>query len=126
SDLDNRRQIVREPGLPTAERRVTDRESPKTNLWGTHMFGTRRLLDGKVTVSGGYAYNDIDMDLAGSRIYGATFNPSFSVYSPNRQHLDEGYFGLDGSSRMKEHVGNVSVSANPFEDVQVLTALRIR
>jgi len=126
SDLDDRHQIVREPDSPTAERRVTDRQNPKTDLWGTHVFGTHSLLDGKVTVSGAYAYNDIDMDLAGSRIYGATFNPSFSLFSPNRQQRDEGYFDLDGSSRMKEHVGNVSVSANPFKDVQVLTALRIR
>jgi hypothetical protein len=126
SDIDNRRQIVRDPDSPTAERRVTDRDNPKSNLWGTHVFGTRRLLEGKVTVSGAYAYNDIDMDLAGSRIYGAMFNSSFSPFSPNRQQRDEGYFGLDGSSRMKEHVGNVSVSANPFEDVQVLAALRIR
>ena len=126
SDIDNRRQIVREPDSPTAERRVTQRENPESNLWGTHVFGTRRLLDGKVTVSGAYAYNDIDLDLAGSRIYGAMFNSSFSLVSPNRQQRDEGFFGLDGSSRMKEHVGNVSVSTNPFEDVQVLTALRIR
>jgi hypothetical protein len=126
SDIDNRRQIVREPDAPTAERRVTDRDNPKTNLWGSRVFGTRRLLEGKVTVSGAYAYNDIDMDLAGSRIYGAMFNPSFSLFSPNRQQRDEGFLGLDGSSRMREHVGNVSVSANPFEDVQILTALRVR
>lgn len=126
SDIDHRRQIVREPDSVTAERRVTQRENPVSDLWGTQVFGTHRLLDGKLTVSGAYAYNDIDLDLAGSRIYGATFNPSFSLVSPNRQQRDEGFLGLDGSSRMKEHVGNVSVAANPFDDVQLLAALRIR
>lgn len=124
--IDNRRQITQNPESPTDQRRITDRNNPDTDVWGTRVYGTRRLLEGKVTVSGAYAYNDIDMDLAGSRIYGADFNSSFSVFSPNRQFRDTGYFDLRGSSKMREHVGNVSMLASPFEDVQVLSALRIR
>jgi len=126
TSLDDRRQITREPGNPTLERRLTERDNSDSDLWGSRIHGTHRLLDGKITISGAYAYNDIDLDIAGSRIYGAQFNSQFSLTSPNRQQRDEGFFDLGGSSKLREHVGNFSMLARPFEDVQVLTAVRVR
>ncbi|MFN2377851.1 MAG: hypothetical protein ABR538_15050 [Candidatus Binatia bacterium] len=126
TDLDDRRQMTRNPGEPGAERRLTERDSSDSDMWGSRVFGVRRLLDGKLTVSGAYAYNNIDLDLAGSRIYGANFNPQYSPFSPNRQQRDEGFLNLTGQAEMKEHVGNLSVAANPFEDLQILAALRVR
>lgn len=124
--LDDRRHITRSPGEVGAERRLTERDSSDSDMWGSRVFASHRLMEGKLTVSGAYAYNDIDLDIAGSRIYGATFNPSFSLTSPNRQQRDEGFFDLSGKSEMREHVGNLTMAARPFEDLQILAALRLR
>lgn len=126
TDLNDKLNITREPGSLTTERKVTQRNSTKGDAFGTRVFGSRRMLENKVTVSGAYAFNDLNMDLGGSRIYGAMFNSAFSPTSINRQHRDEGFLDMHGRNQMREHVGNVAVSADPIEDLQVLTSLRVR
>ncbi|MFN2427062.1 MAG: hypothetical protein ABR587_11525 [Candidatus Binatia bacterium] len=126
TSLDDRRHMTREPGVMGVERRLTERDNSDSNLWGSRLFGSRRLFDGKVTVSGAYAYNDIDLNPSGSRIYGASFNSQFNPVSPNRQQRDEGFFDLGGNNKLREHVGNMSMMASPFENVQVVAAIRVR
>jgi hypothetical protein len=125
-NLDNKRNVVRAPGELGVERRFTERDDSHGDLIVARTHGTRRLLGDKLTISGAYAYNDIDLDIGGSRIYGANFHAAFDPLSPNRQQRDEGFFDLHGGSTMREHVGNVSLSARPFEDLQILSALRVR
>lgn len=126
TSLDNRRNVTRTPGEVALERRFTQRDNSKNDMFGARAFGMRRVLDDKLIVSGAYAFNDIDLVLAGSRIYGAAFNSSFSLTSPNRQQRDEGFYNLVGSTEMREHVANFAVVARPLEDFQILTALRLR
>jgi hypothetical protein len=125
ASIDDKRNVTRSPGQP-AERRFTQTDDSESDTIVARTFGSRRLFDDKLTISGAYAYNDIDLDIGGSRIYGSTFHSSFSPTSPNRQQRDEGFFDLTGSTKMREHVGNFSLAARPFENVQVLSALRVR
>lgn len=126
TDLDNRRNVTRQPGELLLERRFTQRDNSSSDMFGARAFGTHHMLGDKITISGAYAYNDLELDLAGSRIYGANFNSPFNPMAPNRQQRDEGFFDLDGSTEMREHVGNLSMLARPFEDVQILAAFRVR
>lgn len=124
--IDNRRNVTRRPDEPGLERRFTQRDKSDDDVLTSRAFGEGRFWDDKVIVSAAYAYNDIDMDLAGSRIYGQTFNPTFDPLAMNRQPLDEGFFDLNGGTEMREHTGNAGVSVRAIEDLNITAAFRVR
>jgi len=125
TSFDNRRNAVRNPGQAGLSRALTQRDGSHSDMGGARIYGMRSFGD-KLTVSGAYGYNNLSLDLAGSRIYGATFNAPYDPTYPNRQQRDEGFLDLSGETRMRENVGNVAIAATPMDDVQVLGAMRVR
>lgn len=117
------RVMHRRPGEP-ADRFVRDREATDADLFNVHAFVENHLNE-KTLVTAGYAFTSLDTDVTGSRIYGSSTEPVFDPTFPNGQPFDEGFLGLDGGSRLYQHMANLNLMFNPWDDFAVIPALRI-
>jgi hypothetical protein len=125
-EMDNRRHATRRPGEAGVQRSYTQRDNSESDVFGARAHAEQRLLEDRLILSGAYAYNDLDLDHSGSRIYGFSYNPTFDPLFPNRQQRDEGFFNLNGSSELVEHVGNANASWRPLDDLHLIAGLRLR
>jgi hypothetical protein len=89
--IDDSRNVARRPDSPALSRYVTSKDGTTADFWNFHA-STETQLHPKVLLSTGYSFTRSDIDLAGSRIYGATPGSPFLLKSPNQQFHDEGYY----------------------------------
>jgi hypothetical protein len=109
--LDNTHVARRRP-LEPADRYVTMRETTDTDLFSGNAF-YEHVFTEKLRASAGGMITDIDTNLSGSKIYGATPSADYSPAPTGRQAGDVGYFGLDGSTWLKQYIGNLNVVYEP-------------
>lgn len=119
-DLNNSLRITQSPGEP-GQQRITDRQKTTYDLLNVHALTETRFRTNLV-VSAGYAYSGLDNQLAGSRIYGASFDAG---YTPSSQH-GAGYYGLNGSSHLDQHVVNLNLMYNPAPAVAIVPSVRLQ
>lgn len=111
TQTDNRHVARRRP-LETADRYVTMRDAADTDLFSGNAF-YEHVFTEKLRASAGGLIADIDTTLSGSKIYGATPNADYSAAPAGRQAGDVGYFGLNGSTSLKQYIGNLNVVYQP-------------
>lgn len=122
TDHDNQRSSRRRP-FEAADRIVTTRDGTQSDLFAGHGFYQRRVGE-KLTLSGGALITDLDTILAGSRIYGGTYDPVYDPAFVRRQQRDEGFFDLAGHANLKQTVLNLNAVYVPREHWSVRPSFR--
>ena len=120
--LDNKRWTRRRP-FETADRQVTTKDQTKTDIFAAHGFYQRKVNE-QLTVSAGALRTDLDANLAGSRIYGQSFDPVFDPAYVRRQQRDEGYYDLAGEGEIKQTVLNLNAVYVPKKNWSVRPSIR--
>lgn len=120
--LDNKRFNRRRP-FETADRIVTSKDETKTDLFAVHGYYLRQVSE-QLTLSGGALVNTLDAHLAGSRIYGQSYDPVFDPAYLRRQQRDEGFYGLEGDAELKQTVLNLNAVYQPTEHWSVRPSVR--
>ena len=124
SEIDNSRNVRRRPD-EAQDRFFTQRDTVESDVYNVHAFTSTPFLDERLVLSTAYAYTNLDNDLGGTRIYGAGFNSAFDPTFAGRQPFDEGFVGLDGSTELRQHVGNFSLQGRPSEHLRATLAFRV-
>jgi hypothetical protein len=122
TELDNKRNMRRRP-LETADRIVTSKDATKTDLFSAHGF-YQRLVNQQLTISAGALVTELDSNLAGSRIYGQTYDPVYNPTFLRRQQRDEGFYNLTGSGDLKQTVLNLNAVYVPRKDWSIRPSIR--
>ena len=78
----------------------------------------------KLTLSAGGLITDLDTNLAGSRIYGQSYDPVFDPAYLRRQQRDEGFYDLTGHGEMKQTVLNLNAVYLPRKNWSVRPSIR--
>lgn len=120
--LNNSRNSRRRP-FESADRIVTTKDQTKTDMFAAHGFYERKVNE-KLTVSGGALITDLDANIAGSRIYGQTYDPVFDPAYLRRQQRDEGYYHLTGAAELKQTVLNLNAVYLPKKNWSIRPSLR--
>jgi hypothetical protein len=120
--LDDKRNTRRRP-FESADRIVTTKDETKTDIFAVHGFYSRVVTE-QLTVSAGALITDLDSNIAGSRIYGQTYDPVFDPAYLRRQQRDEGYFDLTGHAELKQTVLNLNTVYLPWQNWSVRASLR--
>jgi hypothetical protein len=120
--LNNRRNVRRRP-FETADRIVTSKDGTKNDLFAAHGFYQRQVHE-KLVVSAGALITDLDTHIAGSRIYGQTYDPVFDPAYLRRQQRDEGFTDLTGHAEMKQTVLNLNAVYLPKKNWSVRSSVR--
>lgn len=120
--LNNARHTRRRP-FESADRIVTTKDQTKTDMFAAHGFYERKVNE-QLTVSGGALITDLDGHLAGSRIYGQTYDPVFDPAYLRRQQRDEGYYHLTGEAEMKQTVLNLNAVYLPKKNWSIRPSIR--
>lgn len=121
--FDNKRWNRRRPFEPTADRQVTTKDQTKTDLFSAHAYYLKKVSE-TLTVSAGALRTDLDSAIAGSRIYGQSFDPVYDPAYIRRQQRDEGYRNLHGSAELNQTVLNLNVVYVPAKNWSVRPSLR--
>lgn len=116
---DNTHNLHRNPGEAT-DRRVTQRDTYDADLFHVHAT-TQSWLRDNLLVTTGYAYTDLDSDVSGYRLYGATFDPDFANRLPDANSFE----ALTGSSQLSQHVVNLNLLYRPWEPLAIIPSARI-
>ncbi|HTO03753.1 MAG TPA: hypothetical protein VL069_08625 [Opitutus sp.] len=122
TELDNKRNSRRRPN-ESADRIVTSKDQTKTDIFAAHGFYLRQVNE-KLTVSGGAMISDLDANIAGSRIYGQTYDPVFDPAYLRRQQRDEGFFDLTGEAELKQTVLNLNAVYLPKKNWSIRPSIR--
>ncbi len=122
SSLDNQRNTRRRP-FEAADRIVTTKDETQTDLFSAHGFYQRKVNE-QLTVSAGALRTNLDSHLAGSRIYGQTYDPVFDPAYLRRQQRDEGYYHLTGESELKQTVLNLNAVYIPKKHWSIRPSIR--
>jgi predicted CXXCH cytochrome family protein len=122
-NLDDKRSVERRPG-EAQDRFFTQKDNTSSNVYGVHLFQSTPFLDNRIVVSSAYAYDSVENDLGGSRVYGAQFDPAYDPNFANRQPFDEGFLKLNGSTRNHENVGTLDVQGRPSKHFYVTGGFR--
>ncbi len=120
--LDNSRNSRRRPN-ESADRLVTTKDGTRTDIFAAHGFYERKVGE-QLTVSGGALVTDLDTAIAGSRIYGQTYDPVFDPAYLRRQQRDEGFYNLSGHGEMKQTVLNLNAVYLPAKNWSIRPSLR--
>lgn len=123
TDLNNKRNTRRRPFEPTADRIVTTKDQTTTDMFAAHGFYERKISE-KLLVSAGALITDLDSALAGSRIYGQSYDPVFDPAYVRRQQRDEGYYHLTGHADLKQTVLNLNAVYTPKKNWTVRPSIR--
>jgi hypothetical protein len=116
AQLDNARKVAEFLGEP-AERRLTDREDTRYDLFSVHAF-SETWLKKDLFFSSGFLFSNLESDSAGSRIYGDDFDVGYVPGFPL------GYTTLDGSADQKEYVLNLNLLATPAPHFSIVPSVR--
>jgi hypothetical protein len=119
---DNKRNMRRRP-FETADRIVTQKDQTKTDLFAAHGFYERKVNE-QLTVSAGALITDLDSNIAGSRIYGQSYDPVFDPAYLRRQQRDEGFYNLTGHADLKQTVLNLNAVYLPRKHWSVRPSIR--
>jgi hypothetical protein len=122
TSIDNDREIRRTPGEKT-DRAITQRDASDADLFMVHGFVERQFSE-QLSMSTAIAHYDIDTNISGSRIYGVSYDPVVDPVYAARQYHDEGFYGLDGESAMKQTIANLNLMYRPNEHWSIVPALR--
>jgi hypothetical protein len=120
--LDNKRNMRRRP-FEAADRIVTQKDETKNDLFAVNGFYLRQINE-QLTVSAGALRTKLDTNIAGSRIYGQTYDPVFDPAYVRRQQRDEGFFDLHGDAQLKQTVLNLNAVYVPRKNWSVRPSLR--
>jgi hypothetical protein len=78
----------------------------------------------KLLFTVGGSYTRMDTDLAGSRIYGPTYDSPLNPIYANRQNFDEGFYDLSGGSIVDQYVANLNLLLTPWAHVAIVPSMR--
>jgi hypothetical protein len=120
--LDNKRNIRRRP-FETADRIVTQKDETKNDLFTVNGFYLRQINE-QLTVSGGALRTKLDTKIAGSRIYGQSYDPVFDPAYVRRQQRDEGFFDLEGDAQLRQTVLNLNAVYVPKKNWSIRPSIR--
>jgi hypothetical protein len=123
TELNNKRNTRRRPFEAAADRIVTTKDQTTSDMFAAHGFYERKVNE-QFTVSAGALITDLDTNLAGSRIYGQSYDPVFDPAYVRRQQRDEGYYDLTGHGNLKQTVLNLNGVYLPKKHWSVRTAIR--
>ena len=120
--LDDALHVVQYPGEPApAEQDLTQRQGTSYDVFDAHGF-TETWVKTNVMLSTGLAYSGADTTFSGSQIYGNSFGAGYSPLFPAN---GVGYYGLSGSSRMHEYVGDINLFYKPSPHFTLVPSLRV-
>lgn len=120
-EIDNSLLIRQWPG-EIVERRITDQEKTRFDLFNVHAFTETWFKNNKYLFSSGFSYTDLDNDFSGSRIFGEDFDVG---YAPNALN-GAGYYGLGGGSRLHEYVMNLNFLARLGKNLTLVPSIRVQ
>ena len=120
--LDDKRNIRRRP-FETADRIVTQKDQTSNDLFAVNGYYLRQLNE-QFTVSAGALRTKLDTKIAGSRIYGQSYDPVYDPAYVRRQQRDEGFFDLEGDAQLKQTVLNLNAVYLPRKDWSIRPSIR--
>jgi hypothetical protein len=123
SKQEDSRNISRRP-LEASQRFVTQKENVETDLFNVHAFQETWFKE-NILFTTGYSFTTMDTDTSGSRIYGSDYDSIYDPTYPGRQNRDEGFFDLNGGSRVDQHVANLNFMVTPWDQLTIVPSLRI-
>ncbi|HEY3663569.1 MAG TPA: hypothetical protein VGL24_10485 [Chthoniobacterales bacterium] len=121
-DNNDRLQLVRSVGAPN-QRFITQQDQNQLDLFSGHATTETHFSDA-LWLTTAYSYTTLGSDIAGSRIYGPSYNSSYSDPITTLGGFDHGYLNLVGTSDVRQHVVNLNLRWLPAKDFTVLTAFR--
>ncbi len=125
SDLNNSRNARRRPNEIGPDRFLTHRDMVSTDLYHGYVSSSSSFNEQKAILSTAYSYTKVKNDLAGTRIYGNSFNAGFDPLFANRQILDEGFIDLVGATELKRQVGSVNLMLQVTDSLKAIAAVRV-
>jgi hypothetical protein len=130
ADNDNRLQLVRGAGqvpplvaAPGNQRFVTQEDKMNLDLFSGHAIAETHFSD-SFWLTSAYSFTTLGSDIGGSRIYGPTYNSSYSDPISNLGMFDHGFLNLAGTSELEQHVVNLNLMWLPVKDLTILSAFR--
>jgi hypothetical protein len=118
--LDDALKIDQFPGEPI-EQKITDRQGTTYDMFSAHAF-SETWIKKNLMLSTGFSYSDLDNDFTGSRIYGTDFDVNYVPAAQNGL----GYYGLTGSSRLHDYVGDVNLLYKPLPALAIVPSIRVQ
>jgi len=115
---DNRHDLRQLPG-EAGDAYVTQNDGTDTSLLNLHAF-TESRISKKLLLTAGYAFTDLDTDLSGYRVYGTAYDPDLAQRLPSVNTFE----GLQGGSRLSQHVVNLNLMLTPWESFVVVPSAR--
>jgi hypothetical protein len=119
----NHDHVARRRALEPQDRYVTMHDGADTDLFSGHGFYERTFRENLRMSAGGLIAN-IDTQLTGSKIYGATPLAEYSPTFIRRQPNDVGYYGLSGNTQLKQYVGNLNIFYQPSKFIAILPSVK--
>jgi hypothetical protein len=114
--------IERGAGAPN-QRFITQKENNSLDLFSGHATTETHFSDA-LWLTTAYSYTGLSSDLTGTRIYGPTYNSSYSDPIATLSPFDHGYLNLAGTSELHQWVISFNLMWLPAKDLTVVTALR--
>lgn len=121
--IDDKRYNRRRPFDPVGDRIFTQKDESQNDLFAAHGYYLRKFTE-QLTVSGGALITKLDTVIAGSRIYGQSYDPLYDKSYVRRQQRDEGFFNLEGEADVKQTVLNLNAVYTPKKDWSVRPSVR--
>ncbi len=118
SRMDNTLNFRRDANLP-AQTFTTQHDGVGSDLFNFHSHSVTRLKD-NLNFGTGYSFTQLDTDLFGSRIQGATVD---SVFTPALA-LFPGFVDLSGGTLLNQHVFAVNLMWLPTTNISVVPSFR--
>jgi hypothetical protein len=115
---DDRHEVHQLPGEP-GDAYVTQKDGMDSTLFNLHAF-TESRISKKFLFTAGYAFTDLDTDLSGYRVYGTAYDPDFAQRLPSVNTFE----GLQGGSRLSQHVVNLNLMFTPWESWYIVPSAR--
>lgn len=120
--LNDKRNMRRRP-FETADRIVTQKDQTKNDIFAVNGFYLRQINE-QLTLSAGALRTKLDTKIAGSRIYGQTYDPVYDPAYIRRQQRDEGFFDLHGDAELKQTVLNLNAVYVPKKNWSIRPSIR--
>ncbi|MCE0523457.1 MAG: hypothetical protein LV480_11170 [Methylacidiphilales bacterium] len=105
----------------TAESFITQNEIERDNLFSVH-GSSQTDFDKNIRFSTGFSVTNIDTNLGGSRIYGASYGASLS---PTFHNNGAGFVGLGGGGNAQDYVGNLNLMLTPMANLVIVPSMRV-
>jgi hypothetical protein len=117
------RHVARRRALEPQDRYVTQSEGSSSDLVSGNAF-YERIFSEQFRASVGSLITDIDTNLSGSKIYGATPDAEYSPTFVRRQPQDVGYYGLAGNAQLRQYLSNLNLVYQPTKYLTLLAGAK--